>query len=236
MAKRPDSNSKPSDGKPARKPASKSASKPAPKSGKKGMPKRPKNPVAGTRQPKPHPSGGRSRPRKTSSDPRDGDILVPDSAPAAPRERSAVTSADDKRIRNFARDAARLAHDSHCAEVVLLDVRGLSDITDYILIASGASDRQIRSVGEDIEQLAKGSRLNKFGRDADGRSSWVVLDFVDVVVHLFDAVARSHYDLEMMWGDAPKVRWQRKADAATPGAGGESTTAADDAEGDEAEA
>lgn len=179
-----------------------------------------------------------TRPRKTSADARSIESApVAQGAPAATAKPRKAVSPEDRRIRDFARTAARLAHDSHCSEVVLLDVRELSDISDYILIATGVSDRQIRSVGNDIELLAKESRLAKMGRDSDGRSSWVVLDFVDVVVHLFDGVARAHYDLEMMWGDAPKVRWQRKADAPKPGtqdaAGGADEA---DADGDDAEA
>ena len=62
----------------------------------------------------------------------------------------------------------------------------------------------------DVDSLAKESGLKRFGRDEDGRASWIVVDFVDVVVHLFEPAARAHYDLEMLWGDAPRVHWQRR--------------------------
>ena len=106
-------------------------------------------------------------------------------------------------------DAACLLNDSHFQDVLLLDVCGLSDITDYVLIASGTSDRQIKSVGGDVEDLAKEAGFERYGRDADDDNTWLVLDFVDVIVHLFEPATRAHYDLEMMWGDAPQVEWRR---------------------------
>ncbi len=112
--------------------------------------------------------------------------------------------------RRFAIDAARLASDLHCEDAILFDVRGLSDLTDYILIASGTSDRQIKSVADDIEELARETGLTRLGRELDGSAKWVVVDFVDVVVHLFDPETRAHYDLEMLWGDAGRVPWRRE--------------------------
>lgn len=119
---------------------------------------------------------------------------------------------DDAGLRRFAMEAARLLDDLHCDDVLLLDVRGLSDVTDYVLIASGTSDRQIKSVGRDIEKLGGQWGLVRFGRDADEATTWLVIDFVDCVVHLFEPTARAFYDLEMMWGDAPRVDWRRGDD------------------------
>ena len=116
---------------------------------------------------------------------------------------------EDARINAFAVAAARLLHDRHCQDILILDVRDLSDVTDFILIASGTSDRQISAVGTEVEDLAKHSDMGRFGREVDLPTTWLVLDFVDVIVHLFDPTTRAHYDLEMMWGDAPQVPWQR---------------------------
>ena len=116
---------------------------------------------------------------------------------------------DAQQSRRFAIDTACLLSDSHFEDVILLDLRGLSDITDYVLIASGTSDRQIKSVGNDVEDLAKEAGFDRYGRDADEDNTWLVLDFVDVIVHLFEPATRAHYDLEMMWGDAPQVEWRR---------------------------
>lgn len=115
----------------------------------------------------------------------------------------------DDETRRFVIEAARQMHDSHCEDIVVLDVRRLSDVTDYIVIASGTSDRQIKSVSDDLAVLAKDYNLARYGSEVDGPSKWLVSDFVDAIVHLFEPVTRAHYDLEMMWGDAPAIHWQR---------------------------
>lgn len=132
-------------------------------------------------------------------------LPVADDARQSRRRRAADTG----QSKRFAIDAACLLNDSHFEDVILLDLRGLSDITDYVLIASGTSDRQIKSVGNDVEGLAKEAGFDRYGRDADTGNTWLVLDFVDVIVHLFEPTTRAHYDLEMMWGDAPQVSWRR---------------------------
>ena len=133
--------------------------------------------------------------------------------PASPaarlRRRVSATAKQAAQTRKFAIEAARLLKDRHCEDILLLDVRGRNDITDFILIASGTSDRQIRAVSEEIEELAGKDGIARLGADIDGPSTWAVLDFVDLVVHLFDPATRAHYDLEMLWGDSPRVTWRR---------------------------
>ena len=116
-------------------------------------------------------------------------------------------------VRAFNVEAARLLKDLHCEQILLLDVRGLSDLTDFILIATGTSDRQIKGVAGQITDLAQEHGLDRFGSERDADSTWLVLDFVDTIVHLFEPAARAHYDLEMLWGDAPKVAWRRTGGA-----------------------
>lgn len=109
--------------------------------------------------------------------------------------------------------AARLAAERHCTDVVMLDLRGISPVTDYFVIASGTSDRQMRAVAEEIADAAAkcGWRpLNKAGLIS---ARWILMDFVDVVVHLFDETHRKFYDLELIWGDGPRVRWQKRVRA-----------------------
>jgi len=115
---------------------------------------------------------------------------------------------EDAGTRTFAIEAARLIKSLHGEDVVLFDVRGLSDVTDYVLIASGTSDRQIKSLGGDLKDLGGAHGLPRFGNEVDAPTTWLVVDFVDVVVHLFEPETRAHYDLEMMWGDAPRVAWE----------------------------
>lgn len=118
-------------------------------------------------------------------------------------------TSDPAKTHAFAIEAARLAHDDKCEDVVLLDVRNLSQVSDYIVIASGTSDRQMRSVADDIDKLSAQQGYPVFRRSVDDRTTWIVVDCVDVVVHVFEPNTRAHYDLEMLWADAPRLDWQR---------------------------
>lgn len=122
----------------------------------------------------------------------------------------------DRKVRGFVIEAARLISDLHCEQVIVYDVRGISDLTDYIVIASGTSDRQIKGVASQVCDLAQNKGLERFGSERDADSTWLVLDFVDSIIHLFEPVTRAHYDLEMLWGDAPQVVWQRDTDTEQP--------------------
>ncbi|NLF29501.1 MAG: ribosome silencing factor [Planctomycetes bacterium] len=106
---------------------------------------------------------------------------------------------------------ARLMADRHCREVLVLDLRGHSPVTDFYVIATGTSDRQMRAIADEIahEGAKVGSRVwHVAGLDS---ATWILLDFVDVVAHLFAEGVRHHYDLEMLWGDVPRVEWSRPA-------------------------
>jgi ribosome-associated protein len=111
--------------------------------------------------------------------------------------------------RAFAVDAARLCADSHCEDVLIFDVTGVSPVTSFIVIATGTSDRQIKSVADELAEFGAPHGFRRYGNERDEHTTWLVADFVDVVVHLFEPATRAHYDLEMMWGDAPQVSWRR---------------------------
>ncbi|WP_236254519.1 ribosome silencing factor [Mucisphaera calidilacus] len=119
----------------------------------------------------------------------------------------------DQPSRQFACDVARLLTDLHCEEVLVFDVREISQITDYLVLASGTSERQLIGVAGRVEDAAKEVGLERYGADTDGASTWRVIDFSSVMVHLFEPLTRAHYDLEMLWGDAPRVRWRDETDA-----------------------
>ncbi len=117
------------------------------------------------------------------------------------------TTADPAQTRAFAIAAARLCDDDKCTHVRLLDVRTISQVTDYIVIASGTSERQMRSVLEHIRELGEEAGFPAFRISTDTNANWLLADFVDVVVHLFEPDTRLHYDLETLWGDAQRVEW-----------------------------
>ena len=105
---------------------------------------------------------------------------------------------------------ARAALDRKANNVVVLDLRGLSSVTDFFVIGTGSSDRQMRSVAEELAEQGQSVGQRVWHTEGLETGQWIVLDFVDVVVHLFDQERRHYYDLELIWGDAPRVNWQRK--------------------------
>jgi ribosome-associated protein len=118
---------------------------------------------------------------------------------------------DEQRLaaaRRFAIDAARHFANTRCQNVVVLDMQGLSPITDYMVIGTGTSPRQMRTVVDQLEEAADPQGHHKLSRSGDESGQWIVTDFVDVVCHVFSPEARSYYDLDNLWGDAKRVEWQ----------------------------
>jgi len=106
--------------------------------------------------------------------------------------------------------AARVADELRCEDVVILDLRGLSPVTDFFVIATGTSNRQLRAVAEAIDEKAAAMGHRQYGRSGYEHAAWVLIDYVDIVVHLFDEPSRAYYDLELLWGDAPRFEWHAK--------------------------
>ncbi len=121
-----------------------------------------------------------------------------------------TAKAEHRKLRDFVIEAARLLADRHCENVVLLDVRGLSQVCDYVLIGSGTSDRQMKSLAEELEDLGGANDNPVFRSSRDTSWTWIVIDFVDLVAHLFEPDQRAYYDLESLWSDAESVHWRRK--------------------------
>lgn len=103
--------------------------------------------------------------------------------------------------------------DGRCEGVLVLDVKGLSTVTDYIVIASGTSERQIRTSVDDLKDLGRELGHAIYRHDGTDEGAWVVVDFVDVVVHVLTPEQRVYYDLEALWGDAPRLTWQESTEA-----------------------
>ena len=106
-------------------------------------------------------------------------------------------------------ELARLALDRHCRDIIVLDLRGRSPVTDFFVIATGTSDRQMTSLAREIADTAATLTYPALSIGGLPQATWVLIDLFDVVVHLFAPDHRSFYDLEMLWGDAPKLRWKR---------------------------
>jgi len=115
----------------------------------------------------------------------------------------------------FACYVARVMADSRCENVLVLNLRGLSQVTDYFVIGSGTSQRQLNSIVSDLKDLARQEQHSIFrSDDRRANTGWAVVDFVDTVAHLMTADQRAYYDLEGLWGDAPQVDWR---DRTSPG-------------------
>ncbi len=136
-------------------------------------------------------------------------------------------------MRDFAIEAARLLSDRHCEDVLVLDVRDLSQVCHYVVLATGTSDRQMKSLASELDDLGEelGHRRFRFSRDE--ASTWIVVDFVELVVHLFEPNQRAYYDLEGLWADASHVPWHRDGDDKPAGrdTSGNGESAGDDSAG-----
>lgn len=106
--------------------------------------------------------------------------------------------------RDRASIAARAAQDRKADDVVVLDLRGQTLITDYFVIATGETDIQIRAIADGVEEALTGSGARLLRREGTERGRWLLLDFGDVVVHVFGPEERKFYRLERLWTAAPR--------------------------------
>ncbi len=104
---------------------------------------------------------------------------------------------------------ARVADDNKAKDVVILDMRGLTPIYDFLVLATGTSRRQIHTLAEEIDAAMNELKEKRLSIEGYQASKWVVQDYGDVVVHVFDPDTREYYAIEDLWADAPKLDWQR---------------------------
>lgn len=104
-----------------------------------------------------------------------------------------------------------LADDKKAEDIVVLDVRKLSSVTDYFVIAAGTSEPHLRAIMDEvIDRLRDDCDLRPNAIDGTLHAAWVVLDYFDVIVHIMRADVRKRYDLETLWGDAPRVKARKR--------------------------
>lgn len=99
----------------------------------------------------------------------------------------------------------RLALERKAYDLVVLDVRELTSIADYFILCSGRSDRQVQSIAQGLEQNAGEDGIKPYAVEGAQRGHWVLMDFSDVIVHVFYEPVREFYDLDGLWGHAPKA-------------------------------
>ena len=101
--------------------------------------------------------------------------------------------------------AVEVASEKLAEDIVMLDLRGLAPFTDYFIIMSGNSPRQIEALEEDISDAMKGAGVRRFHREGTPASGWILLDFSDIIVHIFGPEEREYFELERLWSQAPQV-------------------------------
>jgi ribosome-associated protein len=115
---------------------------------------------------------------------------------------------DSKKLALLCRE---YADNKKAEDIAVLDVRDLSSVTDYFVIASGTSEPHLRAIVEEItSRLREEHDLRPVRTDGSTQGAWVVLDFFDVIVHIMRADARERYDLEGLWGDAKRLKAKKK--------------------------
>jgi len=116
--------------------------------------------------------------------------------------------------RTLALRCRELAETKKAEKVVILDLRKLSSVADYFVIASGTSEPHLRAIVEEISDTLRADHdLRPRATDGTWRTNWIVLDYDSVIVHLMRPETRERYDLESLWGDAPRVRARRARQA-----------------------
>ena len=111
--------------------------------------------------------------------------------------------------RELARECGRFADFKQAEDILILDLRGLSQLTDFFVVCSGSSLPHLRAIRDEIDgRLMKEHGVRPLHRDGVLESKWMVLDYIDVMVHIFHREMRPRYALEDLWSDAPRLSWE----------------------------
>lgn len=103
--------------------------------------------------------------------------------------------------------SAQTADAKKSENILVLDVREISSVTSYFVLCSGKIDRHVRAIADEVEMKLKEKGMRCFHREGDTDSRWIVLDYFDVIIHIFDEPTREYYRLETLWGDAEALDW-----------------------------
>jgi ribosome-associated protein len=102
----------------------------------------------------------------------------------------------------------KTAAEKKAIDPIVLEMKGIASFTDYFLICSGKSDRQVLAIAEEIERVLEKDGIRPLGQEGRSEGKWVLMDYEDVVVHIFLEPLREFYDLEGLWMDAPRIDLQ----------------------------
>jgi len=121
------------------------------------------------------------------------------------RASKAAVATSERPPLDIARRVVELAEDKKAADIVLLDLTGLTTLADAFVICSGGSERQLDAIADGIVEGLRAEKVRPIGREGTAISHWVLLDFGDVVVHIFTPPEREYYSLEKHWSEARTV-------------------------------
>lgn len=113
--------------------------------------------------------------------------------------------AEERSALDLARRIVELAEDKKAADIVLLDLAGLTSLADHFVICSGGSDRQLEAIADGIVSGLRDEKVRPFGREGTAASHWILVDFGSVIVHIFTPPERDFYQLERHWGEAKTI-------------------------------
>jgi ribosome-associated protein len=128
-------------------------------------------------------------------------------APAGVRQKGEdfqITMSSKEKAILCAREAARFK----ALDLVLMDVSGLSSFADYFIVCSGKSGRQVQGIADNLESGLKSMGIKPIGTEGRREGHWVLMDYGDVIIHIFYEPVRYFYDLESLWSEASRVEWE----------------------------
>jgi ribosome-associated protein len=120
---------------------------------------------------------------------------------------------DTTRSLEDAVSAARVCDDYRGQDTLVLDLTGITPICDYFVITTSTNRRQLHAIADEVDRMLREAGSRRMGREGYDSDSWVVQDYGDVVLHVFTPQTRELYDLENLWGDAPRIDWQPGSDS-----------------------
>ncbi len=122
-------------------------------------------------------------------------------------------------MKEMAIAAARAAADKKAHDVLVMDMREVTPITDYFIICSGSNDKQVARIQQAVEERLRDLGDKPSMREGEKYRRWVLLDYIDLVVHIFIQEDRDFYELERLWKDAPLVSWEEEDSNPSAGMG-----------------
>jgi ribosome-associated protein len=107
----------------------------------------------------------------------------------------------------MARQCARIADEKRAEDIQIYDLNGMTDFADYFVVASGDNRRQLQAISREIETQMRLAKVSHLGTEGFDDAQWVLVDYGAVIVHLFLPDIRKRFDFDLLWGDAPRMKW-----------------------------